>query len=74
MRRTSNSFFPDLCNSNRKLDEKTFRFGSRISKPELVNCLLSECARKVDLITEILDGRENESEIINKTIPKGDKD
>jgi hypothetical protein len=38
-----------------------------VLKSELVNCLLSGYARKADLSSEIIDGREIESEIINKT-------
>jgi hypothetical protein len=44
-------------------------FENRIRQLELVNCLLSGSARKVNLISEILDGRKTESEIINKTPP-----
>jgi hypothetical protein len=42
-------------------------FENRIRKLELGNCLLSGSARKVDVISETFDGRETESEIINKT-------
>jgi hypothetical protein len=54
---------------NRGSAVSTNGFENRTSKLELANCLLSGSARKVDLISEVLDGRETESEIINKTPP-----
>jgi hypothetical protein len=49
-------------------------FENRIRRSELVNLLLSGCLTKVDSISEILDGRETESEIINKRHPQIDED
>jgi hypothetical protein len=65
---------PRISSSNRGTAAITNGFENRISNPEFVNCLLSGCARKVDSISEILEGEETESEITNKTPPEIDKD
>jgi hypothetical protein len=54
---------------NRGFAAITNGFENRITELELVNCLLSASARKIDSISERLDGREIESEIIDKTPP-----
>jgi hypothetical protein len=65
---------PRRSSFNRGLSAITNGFENRLSQLEFVNCLLSGSARKVDLISEILDGRETESEMIFKTSQSIDKD